>query len=226
VNALYAANVALMAINAVRETFREQDTIRVHPIITQGGVQVNVIPADVRIETYVRGKTVEAILEANTKVDRALQAGALALGAQVEIETLPGYLPLFNNMDMAEVFKANAVALVGEANFTNIGHRTGSTDMGDISHVMPTLHPYMGGASGMGHGADFQIADPKLAYLGPAKALAMTAVDLLWNDAETARSIMSKAKLRMTKSEYLAFQRDINRRVLFDGITLQSKALD
>src|SRR6266699_1397350 len=104
INALYAAHIGLAAINAIRETFKDEDSIRVHPIITHGGSQVNVIPADVRIETYVRGKTVEAIMEANTKVDRALQAGALALGAQVEIETLPGYLPLFNNMEMAEVF--------------------------------------------------------------------------------------------------------------------------
>jgi amidohydrolase len=225
INALYAANVALTAINALRETFKEQDTIRIHPIITQGGVQVNVIPADVRLETYVRGKTVEAILDANAKVDRALQAGALALGAQVEIETLPGYLPLFNNLEMAEVFKANACALVGEANYTAIGHRTGSTDMGDISHVMPTLHPYMGGASGMGHGADFQITDAKLAYLGPAKALAMTAIDLLWGDAEMARGILSRTTPRMTRAEYLAFQRGINQRVLFDGLTLQIKIL-
>jgi metal-dependent amidase/aminoacylase/carboxypeptidase family protein len=225
INALYAANIALSAINAVRETFREHDSIRVHPIITQGGEQVNVIPADVHLETFVRGRTVEAILEANTKVDRALQAGALALGARVEIETLPGYLPLFNNMNMAEVFKANAVALVGEANFTTIGHRTGSTDMGDISHVMPTLHPYMGGASGMGHGADFQITDPTLAYLAPAKALAMTAVDLLWGDAAAARRILSDAKPRMTKAEYLAFQRGINRRVVFDGLTLETRPM-
>jgi amidohydrolase len=225
INALYAANVALTAINAVRETFREADTIRVHPIITLGGVQVNVIPADVRLETYVRGKTVEAILDANTKIDRALKAGALALGAQVEIETLPGYLPLFNNMEMAETFKANAVGLVGDSNYTTIGHRTGSTDMGDISHVMPTLHPYMGGASGMGHGADFQITDPKLAYLGPAKTLAMTAVDLLWGQGDTARMIISKTKPRMTKSEYLTFQRSINQRVLFDGMTLQTHSL-
>src|SRR6266702_1100544 len=69
VNALYAAQIGLMAINAIRETFRDDDTIRVHPIITHGGSQVNVIPADVRLETYVRGKTVEAILDANVKVD-------------------------------------------------------------------------------------------------------------------------------------------------------------
>jgi amidohydrolase len=225
VNALYAANISLMAINALRETFTEDDTIRIHPIITQGGVQVNVIPADVRLETYVRGKTVEAILDANTKVDRALKAGALALGAQVEIETLPGYLPLFNNLQMAEIFQANAAALVGEGNYTAIGHRTGSTDMGDISHVMPVLHPYMGGARGMGHGADFEITDPQLAYLGPAKALAMTAVDLLWDNAEMARGVLSQSKPRMTKADYLAFQRGINRRELFDGTTLQSKPL-
>lgn len=217
INALYAATIGLMAINALRETFRDEDTIRVHPIITHGGSQVNVIPAEVRIETYVRGKTVDAILEANRKVDRALRAGALALGAQVEIETLPGYLPLFNNEAMAGLFKPNAVSLVGEEHYTSVGHRTGSTDMGDLSHVMPSLHPYMGGARGGHHAADFEIVDPLLAYVLPAKALAMTAVDLLWDNAAQAREILKAWKPRMTKAEYLAFQRGIVKRELFDG---------
>ena len=56
VNALYAAQIGLMAINALRETFRDEDTIRVHPILTHGGSQVNVIPGEARIETYVRGR--------------------------------------------------------------------------------------------------------------------------------------------------------------------------
>src|SRR5207245_1775528 len=56
VNALYAAHIGLAAINAIRETFRDEDTIRVHPIITHGGSQVNVIPGEVRLETYVRGR--------------------------------------------------------------------------------------------------------------------------------------------------------------------------
>src|SRR6185369_13835703 len=112
VNALYAAHIGLMAINAVRETFRDDDTIRVHPIVTHGGSQVNVIPADVRLETYVRGRTVEAILDANAKVDRAFRAGALGLGARVEIETLPGYLPLFNDPELTRHFEANVRPLV------------------------------------------------------------------------------------------------------------------
>jgi amidohydrolase len=217
VNALYAAQIGLAAINAIRETFRDDDSIRVHPIITHGGSQVNVIPADVRLETYVRGKTVEAILDANVKVDRALKAGALALGAQVEIETLPGYLPLFNHAGLTKYFKANAAAVLGADQVTETGHRSGSTDMGDISHIMPTLHPYMGGASGGGHGADFIISDPKLAYIEPAKQLALMAVDMLWDDAKAAREIIADFKPRMTKEAYLAFQRGIGRTELFDG---------
>jgi len=217
VNALYAAQIGLASINAIRETFKDEDSIRVHPIITHGGSQVNVIPADVRIETYVRGKTVEAILDANVRVDRALKAGALALGAQVEIETLPGYLPLFNHVGMAAYFKANAAALLGADQVTETGHRSGSTDMGDISHVMPTLHPYMGGASGSGHGADFAIADPKLAYIEPAKQLALMAVDMLWDDAKAAKEIIREFQPRMTKEAYLTFQRGIAKTELFDG---------
>ena len=217
VNALYAAQIGLAAINAIRETFRDEDSIRVHPIITHGGSQVNVIPGEVRIETYVRGKSVEAILDANRRVDRALRAGALALGAKVEIETLPGYLPLYNHQGMARSFTANAGALLGADQVTETGHRSSSTDMGDISHVMPTLHPYMGGAVGSGHGADYAIADPTLAYVEPAKQLALMAVDLLWGDAGAAREILRDWKPRMTTEEYLAFQRGIAKTELFDG---------
>ena len=217
VNALYAAHIGLMAINALRETFKDEDTIRVHPIITHGGSQVNVIPGEVRIETYVRGRTVEAILDANAKVDRALRAGALALGAKVEIETLPGYLPMHCDETMARRFKASACALFGEEHYRQIGHRTGSTDMGDLSQVMPVLHPYIGGASGTGHGADYQIVDPTLAYVGPAKALASMVIDMLGDGAAGARDVLARSKPRMTREQYLAFQRSVARRELYEG---------
>jgi len=217
INALYAANIGLAAINAIRETFRDEDTIRVHPIITHGGSQVNVIPAEVRIETHVRGKTVEAILDAEVKVDRALRAGALAVGAKVEIATLPGSLPLYNNEAMAKIFRENAVGLVGEGEFVSGGHRTGSTDMGDLANVIPALHPYMGGARGGHHAADFEIADPRLAYLDSAKALALTAVDLLWDSGALAREVLRTSRPRMTKEEYLKFQRGLHRHEIFDG---------
>ena len=217
INALYAAQIGLMAINAVRETFRDEDTIRVHPIITHGGSQVNVIPGEVRIETYVRGRTVEAILDANKKVDRALRAGALALGAKVEIETLPGYLPMTCDAIMAERFRTIAERLVGAEHYRQIGHRTGSTDMGDLSQVMPILHPYVGGAQGTGHGADFQIVDKPLAYVTPAKALAAMAIDMLADGATGAREVLAKARPPLTRAAYFKLQRSIAAHEVWEG---------
>ena len=222
INALNAAMIAMSAIHAQRETFRDVDTIRIHPIITRGGDLVNIVPADVRMETYVRGKTMEAISDADMKVDRALRAGAMAVGAQVEIKTLPGYMPQFNNPDLTEMFKNNAVSLFGEDQFTQGGHRTGSTDMGDITHIMPAIHPYIGGAEGIGHSKDWHIENPDLAYLGAAKMLAMTAVDLLYGDAEKAKGILKKAKPKMTKEEYLDYQRQILRTELFKGDSVEA----
>ncbi|MBO5973339.1 MAG: amidohydrolase, partial [Clostridia bacterium] len=70
----------------LRETFRDTDQIRVHPIITAGGTVVNAIPETVRLESYVRGANVEAIESANKKVNRAIAASAAALGARVTID--------------------------------------------------------------------------------------------------------------------------------------------
>jgi amidohydrolase len=217
VNALYAANIGLMAINALRETFRDEDTIRVHPIITHGGSQVNVIPGEVRLETFVRGKSLEAIADADRKVDRALRAGALALGATVEIETLPGYMPLRCDPLLVERFRAIAADLVGADNVRTILHRTGSTDMGDLGQVMPIIHPYVGGAKGTPHGADYEIVDPALTYLTNAKALASMVIDLLADNATVGRQVVASAKPPLTRDGYLAFQRKMSRRETYDG---------
>jgi amidohydrolase len=217
VNALYAAQIGLMAINAIRETFRDEDTIRVHPIITHGGSQVNVIPGEARLETYVRGRTLDGIRDANAKVDRALRAGALALGATVEIETLPGYLPLRTDPTMAHLFRQNAETLFGPGACREAGHRAGSTDMGDLSQVIPVLHPYMGGARGTGHAADYEIVDPHLAYVMPARAMASMVVDLFWDGAGKAREVIAKAQPGMTRQGYIEFQRSVRRREVFQG---------
>ena len=217
INALNAATMAMSAINFNRETFRDEDSIRVHPIITKGGEAVSAVPADVRMETFVRGRTLEAIMDANTKVDRALKAGAMAVGAQVKIKTIPGYMPLQQNKPMAEIFRANAAVLVGEENIGYVEHRGGSTDMGDISHLMPTIHPYVGGATGLGHGADYIIEDYGLAVIKGAKALAYTAIDLLGDGASSGDSIVGGQRADMTVPEYLKFMRDSASEEIFDG---------
>ncbi|MCH8857965.1 MAG: amidohydrolase [Proteobacteria bacterium] len=219
INALNAAQIALNAIHAQRETFQDSDAIRVHPIITKGGDIVNVVPAEVTMETYVRGRTTEAILDANAKVDRALRAGALAVGAKVEIETLPGYMPLANDATMVDMFEVNSAELFGEGEFTKVGHRTGSTDMGDVSHLIPTLHPMMSGASGPGHSRDWHISDKEMGYLGPAKSLATMAVDLLYGDAAGAKAVIENHKPLLTKKKYLEFQEGVFKTEVYDGET-------
>ncbi len=209
INALKAAMLGLQGIDANRETFKDDDHIRVHPIITKGGELVNVIPADVRLETYVRGASVDAIVAAAEKVDRALKGGAMALGATVEINTLPGYLPRIVSPELLQVYKENAVALVGENEWWDSSFGAGSTDMGDVSHIMPAIETSAVGSSGTGHGADYVICDPETAYITPAKAAAMTLIDLLIDGAARARQVVDAYKPPMSKDEYLTFMRGL-----------------
>ncbi len=194
-----------------RETFRDQDHIRVHPILTHGGTTINVVPADVRLETFVRGATYEAISDAAAKVDRALRTGALAVGAAVEIETLPGYLPLHVDTELGAIFKRNALQLVGSEGWAEAGPITASTDAGDISHVMPMLHPSHGGCKGTNHAADFFIEDPNVAYVQPAKAVAHTIVDLLTDNGVEARRVLQAFQPRMSREQYLQHMRGLAR---------------
>jgi len=98
----------------------------------------NNVPADVRIETYVRGKTIDAIIDANKKVNRALRAGAKAIGAEVEVTERPGYMPLHKNPELTEVLKKNGSMLLGEDHVVEGDHATASNDGGDISSIIPT----------------------------------------------------------------------------------------
>ena len=210
INALNAASLALSAIHYNRETFKDSDTIRVHPIITKGGEAVSAVPSEVTMETFIRGKTMTAIMDANRKVDRALRAGAMAVGAEVNIKTIPGYMPLNQDVNLMDVFKINANSLVGESNVGNRYHGTGSTDMGDVSQIMPIIHPYVGGATGIGHGANYVIEDYQLAVLTAAKSLSATIIDLLSDNANLANQVIAKHRPAMKIAEYLSFMRSLN----------------
>ena len=90
----------MIGINFLRETFRAEDAVRVHFIMQEGGQTVNTVPSRTQIEMYVRAKTVDAIFETNAKVNRALRAGALAIGCELEIQDIPGYFPLHQDENL------------------------------------------------------------------------------------------------------------------------------
>ena len=202
VNALYAATQGLSAANALRETFKECDYIRFHPIITKGGNAVNAIPDTVTIESYIRGISFDVLKQTNKKINRALCGAALSLGGNVEINDYAGYAPMTNDKNLIECAK-EAATLAGFEYTVSTAVGTGSTDMGDISNIIPAIHPYMPGAIGVSHGADYYIENPQLACVGSAKWQLELLNILLKDGGARANEIIKNFKPRFaSKEEY------------------------
>ncbi len=220
VNALNAASFALQAINANRETHRAEDTVRIHGIMTKGGEAVSAVPADVKLEWRVRSSTPQVVVRNSEIVDRCFKSGALAVGAQVEITTIPGYLPMRNDTRLQDLFRNNAIKVIGDKATMVMPagrNRGGSTDMGDLSQLIPAIHPYTGGATGPGHSKSYVITDYEMAVINPAKIMAMVAIDLLADGAKQAKEVKSAHKAAMSHSAYLKFQRERAKTLRFDG---------
>ena len=202
VNALYAATLGLQAANNLRETFQEKDYIRFHSIITKGGDAVNTIPDNVNIESYVRGASVDAIMAVNRQINRALAAGAAAIGAKVHLSDYPGYMPLHNDPNLNAVAAALFEQIVGQEGVMVLDDWTmGSTDMGDLSTVMPVIQVMASGASGIGHGNNFYISDPEAACVNAAKAMTLLSCHLLAGRGEEAKRVIANAKPFFTSKE-------------------------
>lgn len=191
VNALYAANLALSAANALRETFEEKDTVRFHPIITKGGSAVNAIPDLVTVEAYLRGANLKAYTEINKKINRAFAASAAAIGCRLQIKDVCGSSPRINNKMLMDVFEEAGLEFLNKED-VKMGSpwNTGCSDFGDVAQVMPAIHPHIGGAAGTNHGSDYKIADPVLACVTSAK-IQLKALELLLKEgAAKAKSVI------------------------------------
>ncbi|MCI8662723.1 MAG: amidohydrolase [Hungatella sp.] len=204
-NALYAATCGINAVNALRETFVDDQHIRFHPIITQAGLAVNAIPEVAKVESYVRGASFDSMYQYNKKVNLALAASAAAIGCNVELDDHPGYFPLNNDPGLSEIV-ADAMRAVAGPDCVDMDGAwgTGSTDMGDVSAIMPAVHPHASGAVGTGHGMDYYIADKRLACMQPAQCLAVAADMLLRDDAKAAKEVVENSNpYFQSKEEYL-----------------------
>ena len=213
-NALYAAMGGLNASNAIRETFKDADHVRWHPIITRGGDMVNNIPEKVVIEGMLRAASSEALLRENEKIDRALIGAAISHGAEIEISDEPGYAPLHHDKNLGEVMIDAYNALAPETSLVrkkcefssgNVGG--GTMDLGDLTAIMPTSHPYISGSVGKGHGNDYYIVDPETCCVTNAMWQVMILKGLLENGAEKARRVIeSYTPPFKSKEDFLATQ--------------------
>jgi metal-dependent amidase/aminoacylase/carboxypeptidase family protein len=116
-------------------------------------------------------------------------------------------MPYIKDTALDAVLKANAAALVGEDQIKVKGHSTGSTDLGDFSCIMPTTSIGMGGCTGAGHSRHFRIVDKETSYILPAKAMALTCVDLLYDKAKLAKEITKSFKPTIPSGDYEGFMK-------------------
>ncbi len=203
VNALYAASMGLQACNSLRETFKEEDYIRYHPIITSGGSATNVIPDLVKMDTYVRAASFEKMLAVNYKIDRALAASAAAIGAQVHVTSKPGNLPLHSDILLNSLCEQVIDELFGGGQIIRGGWDTQSSDVGDLSSLIPVIQPLCMGATGNQHGEDYFIEDKERAIINPAKVLTVMIYELLKENGTYAKDVIANYQpLYKSKEDY------------------------
>lgn len=206
-DALNASHIAYTAVLAQQESYRDEDSVRVHGFITHGGEAVNIIADNISMEYSVRANNIPALENVNERVDRCFKAGALATGCGVEITTMPGYLPTIPSPDMSAV--KDAIALVSEGytvTETTADKVTGgSTDFGDVSQLMPVMQFNTGGYTDPLHDKCNHPENEELAYVTAAKIFALSTYNLLKDDAKKAKELLAQYKPSLTKEEYIAY---------------------
>ncbi|MBO7150002.1 MAG: amidohydrolase [Clostridia bacterium] len=212
INALNAASTAITTINSLRETFKEEDKIRIHSILTKGGSVVNTVPEEVIMESYVRGSSVKALKEANQKVNRVISSVAAAFGANAKIEDMSGSEPMHDSQELIDVIAQVVEELHGKGALKRGGFSSSSTDMGDISVMFPAVHAYAYGAIGTSHGNDYYVANPKMACVDNATFQVCLVRELLKNNAEKAKKVIANYTPQFASvDEYVKHKKSINK---------------
>ena len=200
VNAADALTVAQTAIGLLRQHIRPTD--RIHGIVTEGGIAANVVPAHTAARYMIRSETIEQLKDLRPRVYRCFEAGGLATGAKVEIVGGDSpYAEMRHHEAISALYRQNSEAL-GRA-FPNLGEwetrPTGSTDMGNVSLAMPSIHPLIGINSypAVNHQPEFAqhcaTPDADKALADGALAMAWTCIDLAAN-AEIRGALMAAAR--------------------------------
>lgn len=182
-NALDALVIAYTAISALRQQLPPD--ARVHGVITHGGDKPNIIPDRTAAEFIVRARGRRQLERLQQRVLACFQAGADASGCSLEA-TWSGhvYADMIHNGPIVEAYAANLVSMGAAPQEAPGGFSTFSTDMGNVSYVVPSMHPVFGIPAEAGnHTAAFTAAAATEAAHGAAitaaKAMAMTALDLI-----------------------------------------------
>jgi amidohydrolase len=183
INALDAIIMTFNNINALRQQTR--DDARLHGIITHGGVAANIIPDYTRAQFIVRARQVDYLNELTPKVINCAQGAALATGAEVKVTSRTGYANMVSNPVLADLYGGHLQTLGVTVEAPDPREPMGSTDMGDVSQVIPSIHPYVAIAPPGVAGHSVEMREAACSPQGDeglmlsVKAMAMTVIDLL-----------------------------------------------
>ena len=205
INALNGMNLALHALGLLRESYGCSDKTRFHGIVSNGGQSVNVIPDLVVMEYMLRAENAEALVQLNKRFDNAVTHAGLAAECEVEIQTVHYSMPLYDDLDLGKVMQDVVAELAPDEPFDFNSHFFAScTDMGDISTIIPAIHGYVPGMTGISHSESYYVADYETAVVKAARINANMAIELLADNAEKGRQIAAKKASLMPIPEYLA----------------------
>ena len=183
-NALDAAVLGYVNVAAMRQHIRP--TERVHGIFTKAGEKPNIVPREAEMDWYVRSDTIESLQPLKARIAKCLEAGAMAADCTISFDWQKNtYADLVDNLPLLTSYVQNS-AQMGRALTTDLlpGTGGGSTDMGNLSYLVPSIHPMLQVAPrGVSlHSAQFAeftaSKDADKAVLDGAKIMAMTAIDV------------------------------------------------
>ena len=201
INALEAMLMSYAAINSLRQHIK--DSARIHGIITDGGEAANIVPAHTAGHFIVRAAEDSYLDELKERVLNCFMGAATATGAKLKYKWGEArYAPLCNNFTLARMFRKNLQSLGRRVHLVDPRIGIGSSDIGNVSRVVPSIHPLIAIASARAVTHSPQFAKTAASEAGmrglidAAKALAMTVVDLM---AEPAMLVKAKKELEQDK---------------------------
>lgn len=203
INALDAAVLAINGLSTGKGTYIDKKNTRIY--LNNEELLKNY--GSVIMETYVKGSTVKELIDVNERVNRRIKEATQSVEARAEITDNPGYLPLLESKELMDIFINNLEGIISKENMIKNITLEGFFDSGDLSQIIPVLHPFFSGVKGGLHSENFKTLDYEKAVITPAKVLTKTVIDILTGQKDRFKKLNSSP---YSKEEYLKLLEEIS----------------
>ncbi len=178
-NSLHGAVLCENAIAFIKDQFDSSSGVKINPVITEPGGNVNTIPDRTVLESYIRANDIDTLFEADRKVDCCVEHCAKAIGLEYEIENTIGYMPLKQSKKINKLIKQNMLILCTDEDIVENVVSGASGDVGDLGYLIPTVQFGFSGIEGRFHSNEFIISNKENCYINTTKVIVGTIFDLI-----------------------------------------------